>query len=40
MSKLLVRSIVRSEKVDEVLNALMEAGYPAVTKIPVFGRGK
>lgn len=37
---LMVRSVVRPEKVDTVLEALLEAGYPAVTKIPVFGRGK
>jgi len=37
---ILVRSIVRPEKVDEVMAALMEAGYPAVTKVSVFGRGK
>jgi nitrogen regulatory protein PII 1 len=40
MSKLLIRSIVRPEKADAVLKALFEAGYPAVTKVPVFGRGK
>ncbi|OVE77174.1 nitrogen fixation protein NifHD [bacterium F16] len=40
MSKLLIRSIVRPEKADEVLKGLLEAGYPAVTKVPVFGRGK
>lgn len=40
MSKLLVRSIVRPEKADQVMKALLEAGYPAVTKVPVFGRGK
>lgn len=40
MSKILVRSIVRPEKADEVLKGLLEAGYPAVTKVPVFGRGK
>jgi len=40
MSKLLVRSVVRPEKVDEVMKALLEAGFPAVTKVPVFGRGK
>jgi nitrogen regulatory protein PII 1 len=36
----MIRSIVRPEKVDAVLAALMEAGYPAVTKINVVGRGK
>lgn len=40
MSKLLVRSVVRPEKADEVMKALLEAGFPAVTKVPVFGRGK
>jgi nitrogen regulatory protein PII 1 len=37
---LLIRSIVRPEKVDNVLAALMEAGFPAVTKMSVVGRGK
>lgn len=37
---LLIKSIVRPEKADSVLEALFEAGYPAVTKVPVFGRGK
>lgn len=37
---LLVKSVVRPEKADAVLEALLEAGYPAVTKVPVFGRGK
>jgi len=35
-----IRAIVRPEKTDSVLAALMEAGFPAVTKIPVVGRGK
>lgn len=37
---LLVRAIVRPEKVNAVLSELMEAGFPAVTKLDVFGRGK
>ena len=37
---IMIRSIVRPEKVDNVLAALMEAGFPAVTKISVVGRGK
>ena len=37
---LMIRSIVRPERADAVLAALMDAGYPAVTKIPVVGRGK
>ena len=32
---ILVRSIVRPEKVDAVMAALMEAGFPAVTKCRV-----
>lgn len=36
----MIRSIIRPEKVDAVLAALMEAGYPAVTKVSVVGRGK
>lgn len=37
---LMIRSVVRPEKVDAVLAALMEAGFPAVTKMSVVGRGK
>jgi nitrogen regulatory protein PII 1 len=37
---LMIRSIVRPERVDAVLLALMEAGFPAVTKLNVVGRGK
>jgi nitrogen regulatory protein PII 1 len=37
---IMVRAIVRPEKIDEVLSALMYAGFPAVTKMDVFGRGK
>jgi len=37
---IMVRSVVRPEKVDAVLAALMEAGFPAVTKMSVVGRGK
>ena len=36
----MLRSIVRPEKVDNVLAALMEAGFPGVTKMSVVGRGK
>ncbi|TDX52698.1 P-II family nitrogen regulator [Orenia marismortui] len=36
----MVRSIVRPEKVDEILAELSDAGFPAVTKIDVAGRGK
>lgn len=37
---IMVRAIVRPEKVDDVLAALMDAGFPAVTKFAVAGRGK
>lgn len=36
----LIRAIVRPEKSAIVMKALFEAGYVAVTKIPVVGRGK
>jgi len=36
----MVRAIIRPEKSDEVLAALMYAGFPAVTKMDVYGRGK
>lgn len=37
---IMVRAIVRPEKADEVLKALMDAGFPSVTKYSVAGRGK
>jgi nitrogen regulatory protein PII 1 len=37
---LMIRAIVRPEKTGEVLSELMSAGFPAVTKTDVFGRGK
>ncbi|MFV0466251.1 MAG: P-II family nitrogen regulator [Lachnospiraceae bacterium] len=37
---LMVRAIVRPEKAAEVMTELAEAGFPAVTKMDVFGRGK
>lgn len=37
---IMVEAIVRPEKIDEVLAALMYAGFPAVTKMDVYGRGK
>ncbi|MDR3315906.1 MAG: P-II family nitrogen regulator [Coriobacteriales bacterium] len=36
----LVRAIIRPEKVGFVLSELASAGFPAVTKMDVFGRGK
>ena len=37
---IMIRSVLRPEKVDDVLAALMEAGFPGVTKMSVVGRGK
>lgn len=36
----MLRSIIRPEKADEVANALMEAGFPSMTRMDVYGRGK
>ncbi len=36
----MVRAIVRPEKINDVLAALLDAGFPAVTKFNVAGRGK
>lgn len=36
----MIRAIVRPEKADAILAALMDAGFPAVTKYSVAGRGK
>lgn len=36
----MIRAIVRPEKTSLILNELGDAGYPAVTKIDVVGRGK
>jgi nitrogen regulatory protein PII 1 len=37
---LLVRAIIRPEKVGIVMSELASAGFPAVTKMDVYGRGK
>jgi nitrogen regulatory protein PII 1 len=37
---IMIRAIVRPEKAGAVLEALLDAGFPAVTKMDVFGRGK
>ena len=37
---LMIRAMVRPEKANDVLAGLLEAGYPAVTRISVYGRGK
>jgi nitrogen regulatory protein PII 1 len=36
----MVRAIVRPEKADEVMAALMADGFPSVTRMNVSGRGK
>ena len=36
----LIRAIIRPEKVGIVLSELLSAGFPAVTKMDVYGRGK
>ena len=36
----MVRAILRPDKVGEVLSELADAGFPAVTKLDVAGRGK
>ena len=37
---IMIRAIVRPEKVSTVLAELCDAGFPAVTKMDVMGRGK
>ncbi len=37
---LMIKAIIRPEKTDAVLASLMDAGFPSVTKVSVFGRGK
>lgn len=37
---LMIRAIVRPEKAGFVMAELAEAGFPAVTKMDVFGRGR
>lgn len=36
----MIKAIIRPEKVTEVLAELCDAGFPAVTKFDVVGRGK
>lgn len=36
----MIRAIVRPEKASFILSELSDAGYPAVTKVDVVGRGK
>ena len=36
----MIRAFIRPEKEQEVVLALEGAGFPSLTKMPVFGRGK
>ncbi|MBE2899873.1 P-II family nitrogen regulator [Methanothermobacter thermautotrophicus] len=36
----MIRAIIRPEKSEEVVDALAEVGFPALTKMDVIGRGK
>ena len=36
----MIRAVVRPEKSHEIMAALLDAGFPAITKFDVFGRGK
>jgi nitrogen regulatory protein PII 1 len=36
----MVQAVVRPEKVHGVMKALLDGGFPGVTKMDVFGRGK
>lgn len=36
----MIRAIIRPDKVSEVLSELLDAGFPEVTKMEVYGRGK
>lgn len=37
---LMIKAIIRPEKTNQVLAELNDAGFPAVTKVDVVGRGK
>lgn len=37
---IMIRAVIRPEKVGIALSELVDAGFPAVTKIDVVGRGK
>lgn len=36
----MIQAIVRIEKADETAEALLQAGYPSMTRMDVYGRGK
>jgi nitrogen regulatory protein PII 1 len=37
---IMIRAIVRPEKTSFILSELVDAGFPAITKLDVYGRGK
>ncbi|MGE4485144.1 MAG: P-II family nitrogen regulator [Oscillospiraceae bacterium] len=37
---LMIRAIIRPTKTNEVISELLASGFPAVTKMDVYGRGK
>ena len=36
----MIRAIIRVEQADKVADALLQAGFPAMTRLDVYGRGK
>lgn len=36
----MIRAVIRPEKEEEVIKSLESAGFPSLTKMDVFGRGK
>lgn len=36
----MIRAIIRMEQADKVADALLQAGFPAMTRLDVYGRGK
>ena len=36
----MIRAVVRPEKAHDIMAALLDAGFPAITKMDVVGRGK
>jgi len=36
----MIRAVIRPEKAHDIMAALLDAGFPAVTKMDVVGRGK
>ncbi len=37
---IMIKSVVRPERAQAVMDALLDAGFPAITKLSVAGRGK